>query len=187
MKSKDCPSVGFRTRPRIAGPASICRSRFPRHDHGLAIPVLGKVPVVRKEVELLSAANQWSNDLRFDRRLSLSFRSETQNRAHRADIFQFSDAEVLVGKNIAWQQALCGLSYDDRVRAGLGLRPARNICCFADDKLVRDHLAGVHPTRKLSSTSCFFLRSLLKDRMASMISSRLAPHDRHRLHVRRDN
>ena len=55
----------------------------------------------------------------------------------------------MVGKDIGRQQAFRRLGYDDSVRISLGLRPARNICCFANDELVRDRLAGVDPDARM--------------------------------------
>ena len=132
-------------------------SGFTSHYNDLSNAILHKVPVIRQQVELPSAANQRSDESRLDNRIIplLSFNHAKQPQS--TDVFQFVNAEILVAKRVRRQQALGGFGYDERVRAGRGLNSAGNIWRLSNDELVHYHLTRIHANTQMEFDIVFLL------------------------------
>jgi hypothetical protein len=57
VKSEDGPSLASKLGFELLDQLGFSNARFPSHDYGLPMPILGKVPMVRQQVELLAAPN----------------------------------------------------------------------------------------------------------------------------------
>src|SRR6185312_12719548 len=100
VKSENGPSLVAKFGLELLDQLGFSNARFPSHDHDLPIAILGQIPVVRQQFQLLAAANQGSADLAFDRQTAAAFALRHAKQAHGTDILQIADAEILVGEDV---------------------------------------------------------------------------------------